>query len=731
MKRGGRTILLIGALLFCLMLASLVIMSEALQNSEQFDQLYSGLLVFNTLGLLTLIILIGVNIRGLIKQIRGRVAGARLTVRMVTMFVILSVTPVLILYYFSLDFLHRGIDSWFDLRVERALEDSLDLSRLALDIRMKEILKQSEKIAEEIAMLDDATIPFEIDRFRIRGDADELTVMTKQGSIIGSSSTDTGNFVPDSPNETVLLQVQQGNSYIGLDMIRNAGLSIRVVVNVPESGMSTESRIIQALYPVTERVNELAGSVQSAFVQYKELSYLREQLKLSFILILTIVLLFSIFSAVWAAFYSARKLVAPIRDLAEGTESVADGDYHTRLPIPSNDELGFLVASFNDMTRKIASARDAAKQSQDEAEAQHKYLEAVLGRLSSGVLVLDSKKRLRTANISSGSILGIEINEMIGHSLSQICRRYKHLEHLYYLFHTHMESGDSDWREQVTLFGASGRQILMCKGTSIVPAREEVSVHIIVFDDITALLQGQRDAAWSEMARRLAHEIKNPLTPIQLAAERLRHKYLQSSPVEQAETLDRLTTTIVNQVETMKEMVNTFSEYARTPVMSSEYVDLNVLIEEVVDLYKNVGSKTSITLNLTENLPVITADPSKLRQVFNNLLNNAFDAGGYEGTFELSISTSYSAEPATDYIETRIRDSGAGISEDIITTIFEPYVTTKQKGTGLGLAIVKKIIEEHGGLVWIKNNTDGPGACVIIRLPLSGNRNIADIGMSI
>ena len=724
---GGarRAMLAIGALLFCFMLASLLIMSKALQNSAQFDQLYSGLLIFNALGLLILVTLIAVNLHSLIRQTREKAAGARLTVRLVAMFVILAVTPVLILYYFSLDFLHRGIDSWFDLRVEQALDDSLNLSRLALDGRMKEILKQSEKIAEEIAMTDDALIPLEIDRFRARSGAGELTVMGKQGAILASSSADTENFVPDSPDETVLFQVRQGNSYIGLDTTENAGLSIRVVVNVPEPDLNAGGRIIHALYPVAQKVNELADSVQSAFVQYQELSYLREQIKLSFILILTMVLLFSIFSAVWAAFYSARKLAAPIRDLAEGTKSVAKGDYHTRLLVPGNDELGFLVASFNDMTRKLASARDAARQSQDEAEVQHKYLEAVLGRLSSGVLVLDSEKRLRTANISCGEILGVEINQLTGLSLSRIGQRHPRLEKLRRRFQAHLDAGDTDWGEQVALFGASGRQILMCRGTSIVLAREEVSVHVIVFDDITALLQGQRDAAWSEMARRLAHEIKNPLTPIQLAAERLQHKYHRASPEDREEMLDRLTTTIVNQVETMKAMVNTFSEYARPPVMAPERVDLNLLIEEVAELYKSAEPAASITLDLKQDLPLITADPRKLRQVFNNLLNNALEAGRRAESMALSISTSRVSESAMDYIETRIRDSGEGISEDIIATLFEPYVTTRRQGTGLGLAIVKKTVEEHGGQVLANNNADGPGACLTIRLPVFEGRSAA------
>ena len=717
--KSGRLILLLGILLFACMLASLLILSRALQNPAQFYQFYTGLLIFNTLGLLTLVVLIGLNIRSLIKQARERIAGARLTVRMVTMFVILSVTPVLVLYYFSLDFLYRGIDSWFDLRIENALEDSLELSRLGLENRMKELLRQSEEMAEEIARTPDASIPLEVDRLRIWSGADELTAMTRQGIIIGSSSANPDNLVPDSPDDSVLFQVLQGNSYIGMDTIRNAGLSFRVVVNLPSYSFGVGPRILHALYPVTERVNDLAQSVQSAFVQYEELSYLREQLKLSFILILTMVLLFSMFSAVWAAFYSARKLVAPIRDLAEGTKSVAEGDYHTRLRVPGNDELGFLVASFNDMTSKIASARDAARLSQDEAETQQKYLEAVLERLSSGVLVLDSENCLRTVNISGGRILGLDISEITGQPFGNICERYTHLEQLHNLIRSHVDQGDQVWDQQVTLFGASGRQVLMCRGTSVVLAREKAPVHIIVFDDITALLQGQRDAAWSEMARRLAHEIRNPLTPIQLAAERLRHKYLRADPGDPTDALDRLTTTIIKQVETMKGMVNAFSDYARAPVMAPREVDLNRLLEEVVDLYKDMDTRVTITLDLTQDQSVISADPGRLRQVFNNVIKNALDAGRQGEDLALSVSTARVSQPAMDYMEIRIRDTGSGVNEDIMATVFEPYVTTKQKGTGLGLAIVKKIVEEHGGLVMIGNNVDEPGACVIIRLPVT------------
>ena len=358
MNKGSNLILIIGSSLFVFMLASLVMMSQALQNSDLFDRYYSVLLILNASGLITLIILILLNLKRLIRQFKNKIVGSRMTVRMVMIFSLLSVTPVLIVYYFSLDFLHRGIDSWFDLRVEQALDDSLELSRLALDVRMRELLNTTEKIAEELNEKSDAELPFDVDQIRERISAYELTLLSKKGAVIVSSSSDINSLVPDTPGKTILLQLSQGNSYIGLDAIKNKNLLIRVVANLPAIDIEKEARIVQALFPISERMNQLAESVQSSFIEYKELSYLREQLKVSFIIILTLVLLFTIFSAVWAAFYSARKLSEPVKNLAEGTKAIAEGDYSTRLPVPGNDELGFLVSSFNDMTDKISQARD-------------------------------------------------------------------------------------------------------------------------------------------------------------------------------------------------------------------------------------------------------------------------------------------------------------------------------------------------------------------------------------
>lgn len=715
LKRGHKTGLFIGAVLFIFMLAALLLMSRSLQNSELFDRYYAWLLLFNAAGLISLLALIGLNVKRLIRQFKTRAAGSRMTLRMLLLFSLLSVTPVLIVYYFSLDFLHRGIDSWFDLRVEEALDDSLELSRLALDVRMRELLSTTEKAVEELAGVDHTSIAFEIDKTRARINADELTLLARNGAIIASSASDTGSLVPDSPGETILLQLLQGGAYINLDLVKNRGLLIRVVVSMPAADIGREPRMLQALFPISERMNQLAGSVQSAYIEYKELSYLREQLKISFIIILTLVLLFSILSAVWAAFYSAGNLAAPVKDLASGTQAVARGNYNIRLPVPGNDELGFLVASFNDMTDKIAQATNSAKESQREAEAQRAYLETVLSCLTSGVMVFNRDGQLQRSNIAAGEILEAGLVDRRD-NLDSLPGKYPRLAPLLKCISDNVEEGIDDWREQITLPDQTGGQILMINGAALTGPAGAGSGHVIVFDEITALVKGQRDAARSEIARRLVHEIKNPLTPIQLAAERLRHKYLAAMDRENAATLDRMTNTIVQQVATMKEMVNNFSDYARAPEFNPVAIKIASLLEEVLDLFGNLDSGNRITTHIAADLPLITGDEGKLRQVFNNLLSNAVDANRINNDNSLAVSASRISVAGEDMIEVRIKDNGPGIDAGLAGEIFDPYVTGKRAGTGLGLAIVKRIIDEHKGRVWLENNPAGPGATAVIRL---------------
>ena len=719
MKKGEKLITFIGLCLFIFMLSSLLMMSKSLQNSELFDRFYLGLLLFNALGLISLSILIILNLKRLIRQLKNRVIGSRMTIRIVILFSLLSVTPVLIVYYFSLDFLHRGIDSWFDLRIEQALDDSLELSRLALDVRMRELLKTTEKIAEELSDANDVELPSRIDLIRDRINADELTLLTRKGAIVVSSSEDTKSLVPDTLEETILLQLIQNNSYIGIDLVKNKGLVIRAVVNVPMIGIGNTEKIIQALFPMSERMNRLSANVQTSFIEYKELSYLREQLKFSFIIILTLVLLFSVFSAVWAAFYSARTLAAPIKDLAQGTRAIAKGNYNTKLPVPSNDELGFLVASFNDMTDKISQARDTAKNSQKESESQQIYLETILSRLSSGVIVFNKDGKIEKSNISAAQILQIEVTILNQKNINDLINNFSKLKNFFECISNNINEKTNDWREQIILSKKTGNQILLINGTVLTSSDNSKIKHIVVFDEITALIQGQRDAAWSEVARRLAHEIKNPLTPIQLAAERLRSKYLSSLDTNNVETLDRMTNTIIQQVETMKDMVNDFSDYARPAEFKEEEIEIINLLQEGVDLFSNMNCGNKIKMDIKTNLPKIHGDEKKLRRVLNNVLANAVDANSIGAHNLLKISAKTVNIEDNELIEIRIIDSGPGIDPLVENNLLEPYITTKEKGTGLGLAIVKKIIDEHSGTFWLENNKEEDGACAVIRLPVN------------
>ena len=361
-------------ILFGILLVSLSLMSDATHNSERFGQLYSWLLLLNTLGLVVLTGLIGTNLYWLVSQFRARAPGARLTSRLVVTFVILAVVPIAIVYYFSLQFLQRGIDSWFDVQIEEALDDALELSRGSLDVRLNDLLKITEKISEEVADMTPALIPIGLYDLRVLSGAVELSVFGLDNRIVASSSAEGSKIVPSRPGGHALMSLAQGRSYVGLDPVGDAGLYVRAVVPVQVSKSGTEPLALQALYRIPERLSKLADNVEDQVVRYRKLAYLRKPLKYSYILTLSLVLVLSLLSAVWAAFFSARRLVEPIGILAEGTRAVAEGDYSRRLPVTSEDELGFLVRLFNDMTRRLSKARDQEHSSQRTANAVHRFL---------------------------------------------------------------------------------------------------------------------------------------------------------------------------------------------------------------------------------------------------------------------------------------------------------------------------------------------------------------------
>lgn len=700
--------------LFLAILGSLHLMSTATQDASQLSAMYSALVLINTLATVLLLTLVGINGYWLYRQLRKKAAGSTLTARMIFLFSLLTLAPAAIVFYFSMQFLERSIDSWFDVRIDHALEDALQLGQTALDERMRSLLKQTEHAANELASSPVSLLAIRLGDLRDVPEDAEMTLFTRQGQVVGFTGSQTGSIIPDLPEIGIMVQVRQGKPYVGLEPIVNDGLQIKTVVSIA----GQEALFLQAIYPVPQRMAQLAGTVEAAYLHYKELTFLRDSLKITFTLTLSLVLLLSLLAAIWAAFLSIRRIVEPVRHLAIGTRAIAEGNYEERLPITDRGELGFLVESFNTMTGKIAQARDEAQRSRHEVEQQRAYLETVLGNLSSGILSFDQDMLLLTANPAANTILHADFGQYVGWPLAVLTGAHPHLADLMDTLEPRLHTAANPiiWQEELTFMGPVGRQELLCRGTPLV-AEGQCQGVVMVIDDVTALIQAQRASAWSEVARRLAHEIKNPLTPIQLSAERLRYKLAKVLEEADLAVLEKSTRTIVQQVEAMKTMVNAFAEYAKPSTTQLTTLQLNQLIEEVVALYPP-QSGIAIGLSLTDHLPAINADAVKLRQVIHNLIKNAQEAMPTGQVGSLNIETVCLEQRGQNYAEIRLSDDGPGIPTAQADRIFEPYVTHKNKGTGLGLAIVKRIVEEHGGSIKL-DTSYRQGARFIIRLPVT------------
>lgn len=701
--------------LFGLLLLSLFILSDFSVSYGRFGHLYIPLLLLNCVGLAFIAVLIGVNVANLVRQFREQAAGARLTARLVTTFVVLALVPVVIVFAFSVRFINSGIDAWVNVEIEQALGDALELSQGSLDLHTRTLRRTTERMAERMAGATEDEAMELLAQLDAGSTATELMLLTPDGEPIAISSGST-EVAPLRPTEGILMIVRGGEPHVALEPVRGAGLHVRALVPVPAPADAAGPRALQALYPIPRELDALAGSVQQAVGEYRELTYLRGPLKTSFIATLTLALGLSVLTAIWAAFLAARRLMQPVHNLAEGTRAVAAGDYTTRLPPSGRDELGFLVESFNEMTRRLGHERDQAHSSRLQVERQRAYLEAVLERISTGVITLDGDGTLHTANEAAARILGLDLAAHSGRPLDEIAGEHAPLGQFLHVVTPQVAQANADWYEEFELPGSQGRKIIVCRGARLSDRREAPGGWVIVFDDITALVQAQREAAWSEVARRLAHEIKNPLTPIQLSTERLRQRFLERLESEDAEMLDRATWTIIQQVDALKGMVRTFADYAATPATDFSAVDLNALVREVADLYE--GSVTQVlTLELDPSLPAVEADRSRLRQVLHNLIKNALEAQEGRALRRLTVTTR-APEVGSGMVELRVADAGPGIPEKMLEGVFQPYMTGKPRGSGLGLAIVKKIIEEHGGTVAAENPAEG-GAVVRIHLPVS------------
>ncbi len=713
-RKYGSTVL--GTIGVALWLVALYLLGYAAQNSAAFDRWLPWILLINISGLLTLFVLLAAKLTRLVRDYRRHVPGSRLKGRTVAIFSALAVAPILVVYYFSLQFLNRGIDSWFEIEVSQGLKDTRELSHAALEVRVREFLQHTQVVAHELSPLTDFELIGTLDRERRESTALEFTVVGAQTRIIATSSDRPMDALPAPATDEMMLQVRRGRPYVSLDTDSVGGYVIRAASPLEGDGGSA-ARVLVALYPVPQQLSQLADTVQRSYTQYANLVQLRQPLNSTFVLILSFVVLMSLIAAVYGALFAAQRLVQPVQDLIAGTRAVAKGNYDTKLPLPSRDELGFLVTSFNDMTKRLARAREETRRSQQAVEAERAGLAVILARLSTGVVSLEPDLTVRTANQAASAILGVDLEAAVGTRFDESISDSTLFSQFIATVKQRLEADQSDWREQIELLSDTGKRVLMCACTALPNDLGGAPGVVLVFDDITTLLQAQRDAAWGEVARRLAHEIKNPLTPIQLSAERIQRKFSGSMSPEDAQVLERATHTIVAQVEAMKQMVNAFSEYARAPDMHFSRFDLNQLITEVVDLYRVQASAVELKLLLEPNLPNVSADRIRIRQILNNLVTNSLEA--LEGRTDacVEIETHVAEDGLKQVVAIVVTDNGPGFHRDLIGTIFDPYVTSKPKGTGLGLAIVKKIVEEHGGRIEADNQRMG-GARVRILLPL-------------
>lgn len=715
------------------LLVSLFLISGVQKESGDalLDDGYIWVLIVTVFALIILLWAIFDRILTLVRNVRSGVPGAQLSARWVRNFLLLSLPPALIVFFFSAYFLSSTIDSWFDVQVESALEDSLHLGQQFLDTRTLEVRNQLRETASELSDLQEDGEELRralLGRVRTAGPT-ELTVMETDGTLLATANINALSSMPERPGDFAIMQASQQGEYSAAEPTPDGRLQIRVIQLMPALYPGDTPRILQAIYPLPPDITDLTGSIENEYYRYQNVSYLRQSLKQSFLLILSLVLLLTVLLAILAALYSARRMVTPLSKLSRATREVAEGDFEQEVAAGQRDEIGFLVSSFNQMTQALKTASQEAEASRAELQAQGEYLETVLGNLSSGVLTLDGEGHIITTNESCKQILGLP--ETLGTGSAGNEDEFRRLDSLVEFdpamkpfteaVHHQVARGREEWQQEIKIERTGTPLVLLMRGSRLpvltLPGEKPGFGHVVVFDDVTVLNQAQREAAWAEAARRLAHEVKNPLTPIRLATERLHLRLADKLEGRDSEILDKTSNTIVAQVEALRKLVDAFGDYAREPDLHRTSIRLDELVREVVALYQQGDSKVRFELDLVPGPDGLAADSGRLRQLLHNLIRNAGETRMEDGV-SLRIQSRLLEENGKPWLELELLDDGPGFPAIVLDKPFEPYVTNKSKGSGLGLAICRKIVSEHDGKITLANHPEG-GARVQVKLPLA------------
>lgn len=693
----------------------LVLLTKATDQLDRFNQNYEWLLMVNVVVAAGLLLTIGWGTVRLLLRLRRRQFGSRLLLKLAAIFALVGLVPGVLIYTVSYQFVSRSIENWFDVKVEGALAAGLTLGRVTLDTLSQDAAQKTRQAAAQLVDVSDASAGLALERLREQLGARDVMLWAGNGSLVASVGQSKFQIRPQGPTAVQIREARQKTvlAWIeGLD--ENApgsdGARIKVLATVPQLGLSLREdlRLLQVVQDLPPTLVSNALEVQAANSEYQERALAREGLRQMYIGTLTLSLFLAVLGAILLAVLLGNQLARPLLLLAQGMRQVAAGDLTPKLTLQSRDELGGLTRSFADMTQQLADARNAALRSLQQLDQARANLQTILDNLTAGVIVLDPEGRILSSNPGATRILRVPVAVYESQSLSQLPQLQDFAAGVLQAFGqlgTSLEAHELDhWQKSFELHatghGLNQTAVTLLARGAVLPD----GMRLLVFDDISEIVSAERSQAWGEVARRLAHEIKNPLTPIQLSAERLQRKLDGKLENSDAAVLDKSVRTIVDQVDAMKRLVNEFRDYGRLPAAELKPLDLNALIGDVLALYGvESPGQTGIVRELDPQCPPIEGDAQQLRQVVHNLLQNAQDACEAANGRVPHIVIRTEWHPQRQRVRLSVLDSGPGFEPHILQRAFEPYVTTKAKGTGLGLAVVKKIADEHHARIELNN----------------------------